>query len=389
MGTSLKRQVEKVTMKKSNPILFHSLEVCFCGYSGSGKTTLVTKLIAYLSKDLRVGYVKHDAHRFEMDKEGKDTFEAKKAGAFQVSITNESSMGILSNLHEDRFALRSLYLDCDVVLVEGHKKNLSNKLYVYSGSDQDDEILKTYKEDGHNLLAIVGTVDQSPVEGIPYFHRDDVISIVKFLMTYWANEFSKRPLYGLVLGGGRSTRMGEDKGQINYRGVSQVEYLHAILNKFVDKCFVSCRNDQTHEAHISKFPKIVDRYFDFGPTGGILSAFHENPNAAWLVVACDMPFVEEETISDLVARRNPFAMATCYKNDEKGWPEPLCTIYEPKASTKLGIYLAHGKPCPRKVLMNSKIELLSPINGSVLNNVNTLEQLKEVSKQLEKVSYES
>ena len=50
--------------------LFNPMELAFCGFSGSGKTTLLTKLIQSFAHDYQVGYVKHDAHNFDMDKEG-------------------------------------------------------------------------------------------------------------------------------------------------------------------------------------------------------------------------------------------------------------------------------------------------------------------------------
>ena len=54
-------------MTLKNKELFHSQEVLFCGYSGSGKTTLISKLINGMSNKLDIGYVKHDAHNFEID----------------------------------------------------------------------------------------------------------------------------------------------------------------------------------------------------------------------------------------------------------------------------------------------------------------------------------
>lgn len=374
-----------MTSTKSRNTLFHPLEICICGHSGSGKTTLITKLIENVSKKMRVGYIKHDAHRFEMDKKGKDTQVAREAGAHQVSISSSEEFGFRSTPSEDRFFMKNLYIDCDVVFIEGYKKSLCNKIFIYSGTQEDDELLTTYlKEEDCSLLAIVGTVAKSPVEGITYFQRDNVLEIEQFIMNFWNEEVSKRKVYGLVLGGGRSKRMGEDKGKLQYRGKSQVEYLYNCLEGLVDEVFVSCRSEQIDQEHLGHLPKIEDRYLDFGPTGGILSAFSKHPNVAWLVVACDMPFVDEEFLKDLLSRRNPFAMATSFQNSERKWPEPLCSIYEPKAAVKLGTYLANGKPCPRKVLMNSRIELLEPLKSIYLENVNTQEQLEKARKHFVK-----
>ena len=76
---------------------FNPFEISICGYSGLGKTTLICKLLQSLSKKYRVGYIKHDAHRFEMDKKGKDTYQASQNGASGVGIYS-SEEGIMAFL---------------------------------------------------------------------------------------------------------------------------------------------------------------------------------------------------------------------------------------------------------------------------------------------------
>ena len=363
--------------------LFHPLEISICGYSGSGKTTLVQKLIEKFSARLDVGYIKHDAHRFEMDREGKDTYKAVQAGARQVAISSPEKIAILTDNYDDRLLFNQSYLDNDVVFIEGYKESLGNKIMMWSGSEKDHELLEKYTSNPEsNLLAIAGHSEIAPTTKVPYFHRDDIDGLYSFLDLFWKERFSSRPLYGLILSGGRSTRMGRDKGAMQYHGESQVSYLYGLLYGITQRTFVSCRSDQVQEKHIQDYESIEDRYIGFGPTGGILSAFHKYPQAAWLVLACDMPFINRESIQQLLEKRNPYKMATCFYNGEKRWPEPLCTIYEPKAAMKLGYYLAMGKSCPRKVLMNSKIECLDPENSSALKNANTPDDYDQALESL-------
>ena len=359
--------------------MFHPLEVSVCGFSGSGKTTLIEKLIQRFSEKLEVGYIKHDAHRFEMDREGKDTYKATHAGARQVAISSEESIALLTENYDDRLLFNQSFLDNDVVFIEGYKESLGNKIMVWSGSKEDHELLEKYLSNPKsNLLAVVGNTDIAPTSKVPYFNRDNIKEILCFLDMFWKEKFSSRPLYGLVLSGGRSKRMGQDKGALNYHGESQVASLYGLLEGLTENTFVSCRSEQSQDDHIQEYETIEDHFIGFGPTGGILSAFQKHPQAAWLVLACDMPFINEATIQALVENRNPYKMATCYFNGEKKWPEPLCAIYEPKAAMKLGYYLAMGKPCPRKVLMNSKIECLEPIDKSALKNANTPEDYQQI-----------
>ncbi len=359
--------------------IFHPLEISICGHSNSGKTTLIVKLIEMFSKRLTVGYIKHDAHQFSMDRENKDTFLAMQAGASQIAISSPHKTALLTKNQEHDFFFKHNYIDCDAVIIEGYKARLCSKILMWSGSDEDQALLKRYQSDSqHNLLAIVGTDETGPaVENIPYFQRDNTKGIYHFINQFWEEKISKIPLYGLVLTGGKSTRMGTDKGALNYHGKSQIAYLYELLSKVTDQTFVSCRADQTTSEHIKNYRTIEDRFLDFGPTGGILSAFHKYPYASWMVVACDMPFINLETITDLVNNRNPYRLATCFYNGEKKWPEPLCAIYEPKAMLKLGHYLSIGKPCPRKVLMNSRIQCLDLNNQNALNNINTPSEFKE------------
>lgn len=363
--------------------LFHPLEISICGHSNSGKTTLVTKLIERFSKKLSVGYIKHDAHRFEMDMEGKDTYLAKEAGATHVAISSPHKTAFISGDITDRMHLKQNYIDSDVVFIEGYKESLANKILVWSGSQEDQELLEKYlSHPEKSLMAIVGTSTTPPTPRVPYFQRDDIESLYQMIDYFWKEKFAERPLYGLILSGGKSSRMGKDKGALSYHGKTQVSYLYDLLDGITEKTFISCRSDQVKEEHLQDFPRIEDKYIGFGPTGGILSAFHHEPNASWLVLACDMPFINEAVVEELIEKRNPYRLASCFYNGEKKWPEPLCAIYEPKAAQKLGYYLAMGKPCPRKVLMNSRIELLTPPEERILQNANTPKDFETIQNSL-------
>ncbi|MGI9248456.1 MAG: molybdenum cofactor guanylyltransferase, partial [Woeseiaceae bacterium] len=104
-----------------------------------------------------------------------------------------------------------------------------------------------------------------------------------------ASRESGRLLYGLVLAGGKSRRMGQDKATLLHGGRSQLAHVVHVVEALVDRVFVSTRVEQRDEAERSQFEQIVDRYQDMGPVAGILSAMDEFPQVEWLVVACDLP----------------------------------------------------------------------------------------------------
>jgi molybdopterin-guanine dinucleotide biosynthesis protein A len=128
--------------------------------------------------------------------------------------------------------------------------------------------------------------------------------------------------------------------------------------------------------------EIADKFLNLGPFGGICSAFQKDPNAAWFVLATDVPFVNDEIIQLLLKHRNPSKVATAIKGKNKDFPEPLITIYEPKAYSTLLQYLAQGYSCPRKMLINSDVEIVE-IEDDFIRNINTLEEFELAKKEIE------
>ena len=100
-------------------------------------------------------------------------------------------------------------------------------------------------------------------------------------------------IHGLVLAGGKSRRMGSDKALLMQDGQSQLSRAVALLERHLPKVFVSARQDQAGEVERSKFEQIIDRYDDMGPIAGILTAMDNDPTVSWLVLACDLPNVDD------------------------------------------------------------------------------------------------
>ena len=80
---------------------FHPYEIALCGYSGSGKTTLIAAIVRHLSPKFTIGYYKHGCHRFEIDRQGKDSWTIKEAGALTVhnSTSHEPSAYTFLSYH--------------------------------------------------------------------------------------------------------------------------------------------------------------------------------------------------------------------------------------------------------------------------------------------------
>jgi molybdenum cofactor guanylyltransferase len=178
-------------------------------------------------------------------------------------------------------------------------------------------------------------------------------------------------LYGLLLTGGRSTRMKRDKARLEYAGKLQLDRAMELIAPLVSRAFVSVRAEQRDDPQRTAYDTIADQRNDLGPLGGIQAAFHAHPSNAWLVLACDLPFLDAATLRHLIERRASSRLATAYRSAANGLPEPLCAIYEPASRASLEEWIAQGLNCPRKWMIRGDVELLDLPNAHALDNVNT------------------
>jgi cyclic pyranopterin phosphate synthase len=184
-----------------------------------------------------------------------------------------------------------------------------------------------------------------------------------------------RPLYGLVLTGGKSSRMREPKALIPYRGKPHAKYIFDVLAKSCEKVFLSQKENQWKGTELDGLPALYDK--EDGPVAAMLNAFESHPEANWMVVACDLVHFNEMTVQKLLAHSSDKS-ATCFKNREKGFPEPLCALYTPAAANIFRKAHESNITCPVKILKNADVSLLTQEEGINLTNVNTPEERLEV-----------
>ena len=196
---------------------------------------------------------------------------------------------------------------------------------------------------------------------------------------------ASKEIYGLVLAGGKSRRMGSDKAQLSYHGQPHSHYLYKLLEEICDNTFMSIREEQTDQ-YKDEFNLVVDKDEYRGPFNGLLSAYDSNQEVAWLVVACDLPLINIDSLTYLKEERDPNCMATAYATKKSGLPEPLVAIWEPEALANAKTYLAQTESsCPRKYLINSDTKIINPREDKVLLNANVEEEYLEVMKILSAV----
>lgn len=190
-------------------------------------------------------------------------------------------------------------------------------------------------------------------------------------------------LYGLVLAGGQSRRMGRDKAALCYTDRPQAVVAFDLLTRHCAAVFVSVRRGQVNPFGL---PQIEDEEENLGPMAGILAALAAYPGKAWLVLACDLPFVSEALLRDLCARRDPAGCATAYRSAHDGLPEPLCAIYEPGIAGELLRLRQRGVRCPRRALVELNVPLLELPDPEALDNVNEPREWERARERLRKMT---
>ena len=343
-------------------------------------------LISSLSDSYKLAYVDAD-HKSGDEPEETTSFLGQGAVVEYTDKIHHHRLDWTGELN--RFHQRPLYNHVDGVLVNGNHFKAKRQILVI-----DPRKLESLRRK-FDRLTDVGIVLLS--EGVTAIPEDvqtalgenlDTVPVVsledtKQISSWLHDELAAAvpPVKGLVLAGGKSQRMGHDKTLINYHGLPQREHLANLLRPFCESVYLSCAPGQAQDMG-GQWPVIEDSFMGLGPYGAILSAFRKEPDSAWLVVACDLPLLDAATLGQLINERNPSQMATAFHNPATGFPDPLVTIWEPRAYPILFSFLAQGYSCPRKVLINSSIEELQLTNPDAIRNVNRPEDLEEVRRLL-------
>ena len=342
---------------------------------------LCTGLNQGLGTKWNVAYVDADHHAGEQQPGVEDLVSA---GAKIVVDDKIRYHQINTKEFSDEYQRKRLFQNMDMVLVNGNHFSAQRQIVVID-SRKEKSLLKRKEQISEvDLILLKDEVEIYPflkelltdLEQIPVMGWDEQQAIVEFFENLMVRTVPE--LYGLVLAGGKSQRMGFDKGLIEYHGIPQRDHLQKLLKRFISDIFLSCREDQLDE--LGTESTIADRFVDLGAMGAILTAFSHFPNQAFLVTACDLPFVDEEAVKFLIRHRNPAKLATAFLNPETGFPDPLFTIWEPKAYPQILHFLGLGYSCPRKVLINSEVEVLDMPDRKWLLNVNTPSEMQELKK---------
>lgn len=294
--------------RRSHPLTSYPV-LGICGYSGAGKTTLIEVLIPRLrSLGLHVAVVKDGVRNVRIDVPGKDSDRFFSAGA-DVALFGEQHF--IRHHHQGELTafLVTLCSSYDIVLVEGHAATAVPKIWLSGPQGQDIP-----EENRGRVLATLSR-EQATV--------DRLFALVQSLISICREQ---TPVWGCVLIGGRSRRMGSPKHLLRKKDRTWLEHAVKILAPKVDQVVIS--GSGAIPESLAALPQVPDAPGLAGPLAGILSVMRWQRRVSWLVMACDQPDVQPESLDWLLAQRQPGIRAVLPDLLGDGHLEPLLAWYD-------------------------------------------------------------
>ena len=339
-----------------------------CGHSGSGKTTLIEALVPRLAAGgLSVAVAKTHAHGIDVDRPGKDSDRLFRAGAdvflhgpdqgFSRVHPPPSTGGRTGPGGAPALQLAALARRYDLVLVEGRKPLPCAKVWLLREGER-----RPPRALGPALACLSRDADRAEAAW-------------GLLESWLPAQWRRPPVFGCVLIGGRSTRMGRPKHLLRQGRRTWLEHTVGCLRPVAEKAVIAGAGEVPRAlADVAHLP---DALGVRGPLAGILAAMRWAPWATWLVAACDLPNLSPQAIAWLLETRTAGVWATLPRPAGGRVVEPLLAHYDFRARAILEGLAAEGNFSPSRAADHPKV--LTPTPPAALRaaweNVNTPEDL--------------
>lgn len=327
-----------------------------CGHSGSGKTTLIERVLPELvRRGLRIAVIKHDVHAIQIDRPGKDSDRLFTAGA-DVLLRGVGEQLIRCHPRdsaEPAADWRDIERRYDLVLVEGFKHSLLPKVWLLGAGEQAPP------------AATTGLLDIYPRD------IDRPARLLALIDAQLPRQWRQTPLYGGILIGGASRRMGEPKHLLPAGAASWIEHAVAVVGASVERLAII--GSGALPPALGGVTRLPDVAHCDGPLAGMLAALRWAPDAGWLFVACDMPDISRAAIDWLLAQRAPGRWAVLPRLPARDRIEPLFAWYDPRIAARLE-ELAHGRARGFQALSDDPACLCPQVPDALVTawrNVNT------------------
>src|SRR5690606_9884086 len=265
--------------------LFARNEWSIHGSTCDAISQFVEKISALLADKVPLMYL--DAlHKSEVDPDAATRLNRVTTGPGALDLKMNSSW--------NDFDLKLQLSRPGISLLNGNHHLASRQLVILDERKRESLFRKKDRLSRVDLVITTDTNRQAYdfLENHMHEHTEQIdLSMPEKIADWIVKNVEPVPLNGLVLAGGRSSRMGMDKGRISYHEKDQRVHTAELLSEMCEEVFISCRADQ-----LDKMPQailsVLDTFIGLGPLGAILSAFRSKPDSAWYVLACDIPLID-------------------------------------------------------------------------------------------------
>lgn len=182
---------------------------------------------------------------------------------------------------------------------------------------------------------------------------------------------------GYILIGGASRRMGCDKARLPWRGTTLVEWIARQVHDSVGNVTLAGAPERYRDLGI---PAIGESFCGCGPLSGIEAALRHSPSDLNLVVACDMPFITQQALRELVLAAMVGGADVCATLNEVGQPEPLCAVYHRRVLPNVKRALEERRLSARDLLAHFRVDAWRPTDPRMLTNANRPEDWEELKR---------
>ena len=193
----------------------------------------------------------------------------------------------------------------------------------------------------------------------------------------------KKELYGLVVCGGKSSRMGTDKSLINYHGKPQRYYVYEMLEWVCDKVFISCNRAQATSI-IAPYQMLADQpeLENVGPMAALLTAFSTYPDKDFLVVGCDYPLVTTKDLKEFEKGLDREQIASAFYNEENNMYEPLLAYYSERSGNEIQRMYRDNQYSLQHFLKENNAKKYNPVRPKNVISVDTPEDFEMAKEKI-------
>lgn len=190
-------------------------------------------------------------------------------------------------------------------------------------------------------------------------------------------------LYGLVICGGESTRMGTDKSLLVYYQKPQYEHVGDLLAPLCERVILCCNAEQ-HKTFRTTYPKLADlpEFAGAGPMTGLLTAFQTFPGNDFLVAGCDYPYLTADELANFLRDIDKDLPAAAFYN-QNAFYEPMLGWYSRSAGNVLLQSFENGSRSLQRFLQTEHAGKYLPLSERTMRSVDTMDDFRAVKQALE------